>query len=82
MANTRFLINCLDSAHVSGAYSALKDQGLLVDPEDEDPDTIYVFPDYDTFVKRCNETMIAAKDDPRVHVVARSRSCCRTTMTT
>ena len=32
LANTRFLINCLDSAHVSGAYSALKDQGLLVDP--------------------------------------------------
>ena len=27
-----------------------------------------MFPDYDTFVKRCNETMIAAKDDPRVHV--------------
>ena len=24
-SNTRFLINCLHSAHVSGAYSALKD---------------------------------------------------------
>ena len=65
---TRFLTNCLSADYVSGAYSALKDNGLLEDPEDEDPDTIYVFPDYYTFIKRCDKTMEAAKDEPAVQV--------------
>ena len=65
---TRFLTNCLSADYVSGAYSALKDNGLLEDPEDEDPDAIYVFPDYYTFIKRCDKTMEAAKDEPAVQV--------------
>ena len=65
---TRFLTNCLSADYVSGAYSALKDNGLLEDPEDEDPDTIYVFPDYYTFIKRCDKTMETAKDEPAVQV--------------
>ena len=68
LRQARFLISCLSADYGSGAYSALKDHGLLEDPENEDPDTVYVFPDYHTFVKRCDETMDAAKDDPRVQV--------------
>ena len=68
LRQARFLTNCLSSNYGSGAHSALKDHGLLVDPEDEDLDTVYVFPDYYTFIKRCDETMEAAKDDPRVQV--------------
>ena len=56
------------SDYGSGTYSALKDHGLLVDPEDEDLDTVYRFPDDYTFIRRCDETMEAAKDDPRVQV--------------